>query len=58
MAVIRVALVGAGAFGIKHIEALQKIEGAQVVSLIGRELDKTREVADKFGIAHVTTELQ
>ncbi|MFL6617506.1 MAG: Gfo/Idh/MocA family oxidoreductase [Povalibacter sp.] len=58
MSVTRVALAGAGAFGIKHIEALQKIEGAQVVSLIGRDLDKTREVASKFGVAHVTTELE
>ena len=32
MSVIRVALAGAGAFGIKHLEALQKIEGTQVVS--------------------------
>ncbi len=29
----------------------------EVVSLISRELDKTREVAAKYGIAHVTTEL-
>ena len=53
----RIALAGAGAFGVKHIEALQNIEGAQVVSLIGRELDKTREVASKFSIPHVTTRL-
>jgi 2-hydroxy-4-carboxymuconate semialdehyde hemiacetal dehydrogenase len=53
----RIALAGAGAFGVKHIEALQKIEGAQVVSLIGREIDKTREVASKFAIPHVTTRL-
>jgi 2-hydroxy-4-carboxymuconate semialdehyde hemiacetal dehydrogenase len=58
MTVTRVALAGAGAFGVKHIEALQKIEGAQVVSLIGRELDKTREVANKFSIPHVTTQLE
>jgi 2-hydroxy-4-carboxymuconate semialdehyde hemiacetal dehydrogenase len=57
MSVIRIALAGAGAFGIKHLEALQKIEGAQVVSLVGRELDKTREVAGKFGIGHVATHL-
>jgi 2-hydroxy-4-carboxymuconate semialdehyde hemiacetal dehydrogenase len=57
MTVTRIALAGAGAFGVKHIEALQKIEGAQVVSLIGRELDKTREVASKFAIPHVTTRL-
>jgi 2-hydroxy-4-carboxymuconate semialdehyde hemiacetal dehydrogenase len=57
MSVVRVALAGAGAFGVKHLEALQKIEGVQVVSLIGRELAKTREVASKFSIAHVTTQL-
>lgn len=57
MSVVRVALAGAGAFGVKHLEALQKIDGVQVVSLIGRELEKTREVADKFSIGHVTTQL-
>jgi 2-hydroxy-4-carboxymuconate semialdehyde hemiacetal dehydrogenase len=58
MTVTRVPQAGAGALGVKHIEALQKIEGAQVVSLIGRELDKTREVANKFSIPHVTTQLE
>jgi len=57
MKTIKVALAGAGAFGIKHLEAIQKIAGVEVVSLISRELDKTREVAAKFGIAHVTTDL-
>ena len=54
---IRVALAGAGAFGIKHLEGIQKIDGVEVVSLVGRELAKTQEVAAKFGINHVTTEL-
>ncbi|MBP6338097.1 MAG: Gfo/Idh/MocA family oxidoreductase [Vitreoscilla sp.] len=54
---IRVALAGAGAFGIKHLDGIQNIEGVEVVSLISRELDKTREVAAKYGIPHVTTEL-
>ncbi|HEU4485705.1 MAG TPA: Gfo/Idh/MocA family oxidoreductase [Povalibacter sp.] len=58
MSSIRVALAGAGAFGVKHLEAMQKIDGVRVVSLIGREAGKTREVADKFGIGHVTTELE
>ena len=57
MSVVRVALAGAGAFGVKHLEALQKIDGVQVVSLVGRELEKTRGVASKFGIEHVTTNL-
>lgn len=54
---IRVALAGAGAFGIKHLDGIRNIAGVEVVSLIGRELDKTREVANKYGIAHVTTDL-
>jgi 2-hydroxy-4-carboxymuconate semialdehyde hemiacetal dehydrogenase len=58
MTVTRVALAGAGAFGIKHLEALQKIDGVQVVSLIGRELEKTQEVAKKFSVSHVTTQLE
>ncbi|MFG6489808.1 Gfo/Idh/MocA family oxidoreductase [Roseateles sp. BYS78W] len=54
---IRVALAGAGAFGIKHLDAIKNIDGVEVVSLISRDLDKTKEVAAKYGIGHVTTEL-
>ena len=54
---IRVALAGAGAFGIKHLDGIKNIDGVEVVSLIGRELNKTREVATKYGIGHVTTDL-
>lgn len=54
---IKVALAGAGAFGIKHLDGIKHIEGVEVVSLISRDLDKTREVAAKYGIGHVTTEL-
>jgi 2-hydroxy-4-carboxymuconate semialdehyde hemiacetal dehydrogenase len=57
MKTIKVALAGAGAFGIKHLDGIKNIDGVEVVSLIGRELDKTREVATKSGIAHVTTDL-
>jgi len=54
---IKVALAGAGAFGIKHLDGIQQIEGVQVVSLVGRELGKTQEVARKYGIGHVSTDL-
>jgi 2-hydroxy-4-carboxymuconate semialdehyde hemiacetal dehydrogenase len=54
---IKVALAGAGAFGIKHLDGIKNIDGVEVVSLIGRELEKTKEVADKYGIGHVTTDL-
>jgi 2-hydroxy-4-carboxymuconate semialdehyde hemiacetal dehydrogenase len=54
---IKVALAGAGAFGIKHLDAIKLIDGVEVVSLVSRELDKTRETAAKYGIAHVSTDL-
>ena len=54
---IKVALAGAGAFGIKHLDGIKLIDGVEVVSLIGRDLAKTQEVADKYGITHVTTDL-
>ena len=54
---IKVALAGAGAFGIKHIEAIQNIDGVEVVSLVSRDLGKTREVAAKYGIAHTSIDL-
>jgi 2-hydroxy-4-carboxymuconate semialdehyde hemiacetal dehydrogenase len=54
---IKVALAGAGAFGIKHIDGIKNIDGAEVVSLISRDLEKTKETAAKYGIGHVTTDL-
>jgi 2-hydroxy-4-carboxymuconate semialdehyde hemiacetal dehydrogenase len=57
MKTIKVALAGAGAFGIKHLDAIKLIDGVEVVSLVSRELDKTRETAARYGIGHCTTEL-
>ncbi|HEX9812268.1 MAG TPA: Gfo/Idh/MocA family oxidoreductase [Burkholderiales bacterium] len=54
---VNVALAGAGAFGVKHLDAIKNIDGIEVVSVIGRELGKTKEVAAKYGIKHVATEL-
>src|SRR3954453_10564688 len=54
---IKVALAGAGAFGIKHLDGIKTIDGVEVVSLVGRRLEQTKEVADKYGIKHVSTDL-
>lgn len=54
---IKVALAGAGAFGIKHLDGIRKIDGVEVVSLVGRRLEPTQEVAAQYGIGHVTTDL-
>ena len=54
---MKLVLAGAGAFGIKHLEALQKIDGVEVVSLVGASLDSLKETAARFGVGHVTTDL-
>ncbi|MGH8982123.1 MAG: Gfo/Idh/MocA family oxidoreductase [Acidimicrobiales bacterium] len=54
---MRIALAGAGAFGIKHLDGLAKIDGVEVTSLVGRRFEPTKEVADRYGIGHVATDL-
>ena len=55
---MKVVLAGAGAFGQKHLDAIKQIGGGiEVVSVVGRQLEPTREIAQKYGIKHATTEL-
>ena len=54
---MRIALAGAGAFGEKHLDGLKNIDGVEVTSIIGRRLEPTQAVADKYGIGHVATDL-
>jgi 2-hydroxy-4-carboxymuconate semialdehyde hemiacetal dehydrogenase len=54
---MKVGLAGQGAFGIKHLEAIQKIPGVEVITLTGGNQAATREVAEKFGIPHFTGDL-
>jgi 2-hydroxy-4-carboxymuconate semialdehyde hemiacetal dehydrogenase len=54
---MKIVVAGQGAFGVKHIEAIQKISGITIASLAGGSPDSTAEVARKYGIAHWTTHL-
>lgn len=55
---MKLALAGAGAFGEKHLDALKLIKGVEVVSLVGRTLEKTATIASKHNIAHATEKLE
>jgi 2-hydroxy-4-carboxymuconate semialdehyde hemiacetal dehydrogenase len=54
---MRIALAGAGAFGEKHLDGLQKIDGVEIVSIISRTGEQAAEVARKYGAQHSSTEL-
>jgi len=53
---MKIALAGQGAFGIKHLEAIQNIPGIEVVSLAGGRPAGTEEVAKKWKIPHWTSD--
>src|SRR6202046_243029 len=54
---MRIAVAGAGAFGIKHLDGLALIDGVTVTSLISGRLEQAEEVARKYGIGYATTDL-
>jgi len=54
---MKVVLAGVGAFGLKHLDAIKEIDGVEVVSLVGRRIEPTREAAANYGVKHATTEL-
>ncbi|MEP7245264.1 MAG: Gfo/Idh/MocA family oxidoreductase [Gammaproteobacteria bacterium] len=53
----KIIVAGQGAFGVKHIEALQNIKDVQIVSLAGGNAEATAEVAKKYNIPHFSTDL-
>jgi 2-hydroxy-4-carboxymuconate semialdehyde hemiacetal dehydrogenase len=54
---MRIAIAGAGAFGIKHLDALTAIDGVTVSSVVSRRLEQAQEVAEKYGAPHASTDL-
>jgi len=54
---MKVALAGQGAFGTRHMEAIQNIPGVEVISLTGGRPESTREFAEKWKIPHWTSDL-
>src|ERR1700716_1052960 len=54
---MKIALAGQGAFGTRHLEAMQNIPDIQVISLTGGRPAGTEQVAKKWSIPHWTTDL-
>jgi len=55
---MRFCVAGAyGAFGMKHLDALDNIEGVTVTSVMGPSEDKIKALAEARGIGHSATDL-
>lgn len=55
---VRIALVGTGAFGIKHLDALRNIPEAEVTCLVGRTLEGVQAVAKEYQVEAYTTDFE
>jgi len=54
---MKIALAGTGAFGIKHLDGLQNIDGVTVTSIVSRRMEQAEKVARKYGVGYATTDL-
>jgi 2-hydroxy-4-carboxymuconate semialdehyde hemiacetal dehydrogenase len=54
---MRVCVVGEGAFGQKHLDALKRIPEVEIASLVGGDRHGAAEVAKKWDIPHYTGDL-
>lgn len=55
---MRVCVAGAaGAFGMKHLDAINCIDGVRVTSVVGTNAEKMKSFAAQRGISHHTTDL-
>ena len=54
---MKIALAGTGAFATKHLDSIASIDGAEVVSVVGRRPEETQAYASEHRIAHWTTDL-
>ena len=53
---MRIALVGGGAFGGKHLDGLRLIDGVEVTAIAGRRPEPTAQMAEKYGVPFATTD--
>ena len=54
---MKICVAGQGAFGQKHLDALKRIPGVEVTSLVGGNQDSTAQIAAKYGVPHYTGDL-
>jgi 2-hydroxy-4-carboxymuconate semialdehyde hemiacetal dehydrogenase len=55
---MKICVVGNGAFGKKHLDALSNIEDVEVVCLVGRREEATKKVAEQFNVPNYTLTLE
>lgn len=55
---MKICMIGEGAFGHKHLDALKNIDGVEVASIVGGVEEAARDTANEYGIPHWTLDLE
>ncbi|HSG66045.1 MAG TPA: Gfo/Idh/MocA family oxidoreductase [Gammaproteobacteria bacterium] len=55
---MKIVVAGGGAFGIKHLNGIKNIKGAEVAAVVGRRLEPTKKLAADFKVPHAFTDLE
>ena len=56
MSQVNVAIIGSGFMGAAHLDALRRVPGVQVVAIASVDTPRAKELAEQFGIGHVTSD--
>ena len=54
---MKIALVGAGAFGLKHLDGLRDIEGVSVAAIVSGDLRQARDAAAEYDVPDAMADL-
>ncbi len=54
---MKAVVAGVGAFGRKHLDGINGIDGVEVVALVGRRQEQTQSVADEYRVPFASTDL-
>lgn len=54
---VRIALIGAGAFGVSLLETLRTIRGVEIVAIADRDRERAQQIATRFGVQRVTSDM-
>lgn len=54
---MKVCVIGNGAFGIKHLDAMKNIEDVEVVCVVGSRDESAKKTAEAYGIPNYTGDL-
>ncbi len=47
---LKAAVIGTGFMGRTHLEALRRVEGVDVIAVVGRKLDAAKKLAEGYGV--------